>query len=467
MLQRLGPDGMSSDESEREGSMSRGARPKNPLYRVLTPVWRAEDVGTWLAAIDSVHMTARHEKGDFRGQYPRLRDRGGDVSQSTNFVPSLPITSYDRLWLESKRGVDFTVKPNRDEEYDFHHHNGASEETLPGYVIFAGSYREHIQHFLDIEAHVDSEDDTQDDPSAGPDALLDDFLVESSDSDSDEPNSTSTSKLGAQYYQREREELQASVDALRTRHGTSESLAHADSERWMSFLKYPPSIQDPELWRVRVRPRWEFSVVATILNKSQALKIPVSSAFYRDSIPGAVYIEGSYHDCVTVLDGINGVWLNHYNTSAIEHVHFSDRIALLDQTTSNPAPPKHTFVRLRCRGPYRHMLAFIKEVSTSSEVEVLVVPRSRSEGSFLPLALAMTEPSQTEPYIPPSPIHDTHHVYGLRIRHIPVRSLQLSPSHPTSTELTLLESSPLFDLNTLDIPSTVDPSNAWIPPRNS
>lgn len=74
-------------------------------------------------------------------------------------------------------------------------------------------------------------------------------------------------------------------------------------------------------------------VVATIFNKVLALRIDgVDSAFYREGIPGVVYIEARNYGAVhTVLKGINNVWLRYYKTDGgpIDLVPMSERLALL------------------------------------------------------------------------------------------------------------------------------------------
>ena len=58
IMQRLGPDGMSSDESDVEDG--RGgedpANPTRPIFRVVAPGWRAREVGEWLEPFDAIHL---------------------------------------------------------------------------------------------------------------------------------------------------------------------------------------------------------------------------------------------------------------------------------------------------------------------------------------------------------------------------------------------------------------------------
>ncbi|KAF9488277.1 hypothetical protein BDN71DRAFT_1436232 [Pleurotus eryngii] len=80
-------------------------------------------------------------------------------------------------------------------------------------------------------------------------------------------------------------------------------------------------------------PGRELVVVVTIFNKALALQIDgVNSAFYREGIPGVVYIEAhNYGAVLTILKGINNVWLQYYKAEGrpIDLVPISERLALL------------------------------------------------------------------------------------------------------------------------------------------
>jgi len=128
ILERLGVVGMSSDESDLD-ELPRypRARLENPRYYVLRPQWRAEALGDWLHIFDSVHMvTRRSQSGGSRGALPHLRlynAQSPKFSESKSFVRALPINAYNDVWLSNKHGSEYTVRPNRDEIYNFVHSN--------------------------------------------------------------------------------------------------------------------------------------------------------------------------------------------------------------------------------------------------------------------------------------------------------------------------------------------------------
>lgn len=106
MLDRLGIDGMSSDDSD----IDAGGLPQ---YRVTQPLWRAGSVGTWLRALDVLYLMHRRESGTTtRGAFPRRRLVTLLSSSSNKFVPGLPINAYKPTWLRSRLEVKNTVRPN-------------------------------------------------------------------------------------------------------------------------------------------------------------------------------------------------------------------------------------------------------------------------------------------------------------------------------------------------------------------
>lgn len=122
IIQRLGVDGMSSDESDFEGLVP-GHNDLPRHYRVLPSAWRAGIISRWLRVFDSVHMTCRRNRADMRGALPRPRVYMDDCRQSKNtkWVPGLPKNAYEPTWLESLPDINL-VRPNK-EIYDFGHHN--------------------------------------------------------------------------------------------------------------------------------------------------------------------------------------------------------------------------------------------------------------------------------------------------------------------------------------------------------
>jgi hypothetical protein len=124
MIQRLGIDGMSSDESD-YGELPRNppARMRPPRYYVLQPLWRHPDLSAFLETFDVVYCILRRLSISRRGAYARLRQQNATTvkySTSKAFVPGLSVSTYSANWLEARGDVEFVVFPSS-EPYSFTH----------------------------------------------------------------------------------------------------------------------------------------------------------------------------------------------------------------------------------------------------------------------------------------------------------------------------------------------------------
>lgn len=97
MLERFGIQGMSSDESDRDGAQLQ--------YKIRLPMWRNKKVTNWLRALDAAYnkLRASEDSSSTRGAQPHVRTpaRDGFTSTSRKFVSGLPINAYDENWLSS------------------------------------------------------------------------------------------------------------------------------------------------------------------------------------------------------------------------------------------------------------------------------------------------------------------------------------------------------------------------------
>lgn len=109
MLEELGPEGMSSDDSDREDR-------DLVRYRTRSPPWRADAVTRWLRMFDTISRIFRGETG--AGSNPRIRNSTSSKSDRKGFVPGLPINVYDPSWLESDARRKYDLFPAQ-ETYDF------------------------------------------------------------------------------------------------------------------------------------------------------------------------------------------------------------------------------------------------------------------------------------------------------------------------------------------------------------
>ena len=125
ILQRLGVNGMSEDESDCDdlpGAPEIRSRP--PRYYVVRPAWRARNLTAWLQTFDSMHILMRRMTGEpSRGAYPRQHIYNYTPvrpTRSTAFVSHLPSNAYDGEWLLSQYNSEIYVCPGIT-QYDFSH----------------------------------------------------------------------------------------------------------------------------------------------------------------------------------------------------------------------------------------------------------------------------------------------------------------------------------------------------------
>lgn len=123
ILERLGVEGMSSDESDTEEVIGNAyVRCNNTRYRVKRPVWRAVVLDAWLRVFDTCYIVWRRTSSDtMHGSAVHLRERSADNwSSSKRFVSGLEKNAYNSEWLATRANTDLTVYP-LDGLYTFTH----------------------------------------------------------------------------------------------------------------------------------------------------------------------------------------------------------------------------------------------------------------------------------------------------------------------------------------------------------
>ncbi|KAI9059345.1 hypothetical protein FKP32DRAFT_1579936 [Trametes sanguinea] len=116
ILQRLGVDGMSSDEEDIGAPYLR--------YRILRKPWRSEAVTSFLRVLDALHRwrRSRAAQGSIRGAPPRLRFMSTNVSENSRPVPGLPRNAYDDAWFNSRTAIQLEDLRANATAYNFTHH---------------------------------------------------------------------------------------------------------------------------------------------------------------------------------------------------------------------------------------------------------------------------------------------------------------------------------------------------------
>jgi len=123
ILEQLGPQGMSSDESDHEeATRDRMLGTRSPRYLVCLLHWRAGSLSDWLHILNSTYISDRRVNGASRGDFPRLRAHDPQDPHLSNHpskaIPGLPKNAYDLTWLSSQRNFAYGK-----EDYAFIHDN--------------------------------------------------------------------------------------------------------------------------------------------------------------------------------------------------------------------------------------------------------------------------------------------------------------------------------------------------------
>ncbi|KAI5981329.1 hypothetical protein EDD15DRAFT_2183621, partial [Pisolithus albus] len=133
VVQSLGLDGMSSDESDHEGHSGEAT------YHILDKDWRSRHVTAWLQMLDALHLRLRYS-GEWRttsGAWPHFRTSGLKESGKPA-VRGLPTDFYSRNWYQAQsdfmKGQLKAVKPSISLEI-------SAEYTKSAFVDIARFYR--------------------------------------------------------------------------------------------------------------------------------------------------------------------------------------------------------------------------------------------------------------------------------------------------------------------------------------
>ncbi|KAH9172229.1 hypothetical protein EDB89DRAFT_1851400, partial [Lactarius sanguifluus] len=118
ILDTLGPDGMSSDESL-----------VNPdthqlTYTVAKPDWRHPDLHNWLKVFNQLHHRNHINSWSLnkRGAFPHIRAGSHKVHKKEHAPTRLPINTYDPKWLEGRESLYLKhVLCPQTEQYNFNH----------------------------------------------------------------------------------------------------------------------------------------------------------------------------------------------------------------------------------------------------------------------------------------------------------------------------------------------------------
>jgi hypothetical protein len=118
VLDTLGPDGMSSDESLFDPDTHQ------MTYAVAKPDWRHPDLHHWLKIFDQLQHRNHINSWslDKRGAFPHIRLGSQKVHKKAHAPTCLPINAYNPTWLDSREPLYLKhVLCPKMEQYNFNH----------------------------------------------------------------------------------------------------------------------------------------------------------------------------------------------------------------------------------------------------------------------------------------------------------------------------------------------------------
>jgi transcription elongation factor SPT5 len=232
-------------------------------------------------------------------------------------------------------------------------------------------HRKPANRFLDVEAVVDDDEEEEDEDDDYGDVR--EFIEEAEIVTNDNTHHRS---LNRNLHREEEIDLEEQAAMLKERY-RRQPRYNADSDQVPQRLLMP-GVDDPSLWQIRVKAGRERNITVSILrkvfdHKLKGNEISVSSAFYRDSLPGLLFIEARTSSAVhDVVNGIVGVYLSR----GIQLIPIEEMAPLLRIKKKEINLQPGMWVRLK-RGKYTNDLAQVIDVDqiTSGVVGVKFIPR--------------------------------------------------------------------------------------------
>lgn len=242
------------------------------------------------------------------------------------------------------------------------------------------SHKRARNKFIDDIAEVsdDEEDEDEDDEEA---ATLREQFIAADDNEVDSESLKADSRLHRDFDRaREKsndENLEDLARSYKQRYGKNTQKYRGDRVL-VSQKLLMPSVNDPNIWAIRVTPGKEIDLIRQIMKKKLSLlgtkhPLEIYSAFQRKNFTGYIYIEASKVDAVDyALKGLVNVFLGRGKVL----VPIAEYPDLLRPTKTNDVQlAPGVYVRIK-RGHYKSDLAIVENISDNGlEVLCKLVPR--------------------------------------------------------------------------------------------
>ncbi|KAL5478474.1 SPT5 [Sanghuangporus weigelae] len=234
-----------------------------------------------------------------------------------------------------------------------------------------------VNRFLDLVADVDDEeDDEEEDEEDVRDAFFEEVTGEGDDLDDVNRRAAHHARFDRKHRELNDEDLaRIAQDVTRRYRPTAQRYTGDMNEIPQRLLM--PSVQDPNLWQIRVRPGKEREIVFALMRKALdqefgAKPLEILSAFQRDSLPGMIYVEArSSQQVAQAINGLVGV----FPSRGITLVPIEEMASLLQIKKKDTVVTPGSWVRIR-RGKYGGDLAQVIDIAENGEeVGLKFVPR--------------------------------------------------------------------------------------------
>ncbi|ORY19702.1 hypothetical protein BCR34DRAFT_595165 [Clohesyomyces aquaticus] len=230
--------------------------------------------------------------------------------------------------------------------------------------------------FLDVEAEVDDEDEEEEegDEEGGIEEVHPDDLDEQAGADLDDRRHRELDMKRQVDAQKDAEQLAKELDEKYRRREMQRAQKAAAGAVPLTL----PTVNDPSIWVVRVRPGKEREVIMAIMKRIEELMnarqpVRVYSAFERfSSVGGYIYVEAdAKQDMVSMIENIPNVFMG---TPQIP-IEVKERPDLLRKRAREPLE-EGKFVRMLKPALYKEDLAKVVEVHANGlDCTVQLVPR--------------------------------------------------------------------------------------------
>ncbi|KAH9931558.1 uncharacterized protein B0H18DRAFT_989959 [Fomitopsis serialis] len=278
---------------------------------------------------------------------------GGAVEENEEVEAEYEEEQEERPRKSSRRDYDEDEDEEDEEEEDPGADRGKKRRRTK---------RPAVNRFLDVEAEVDEDEDEEEDED---EYARDEFVV---GGEAEEDDVTRRAADHARFDRRERElndqDLAKIAENLNQRYKRTAKRFTSDAELPQRMLM--PSVEDPSLWQVRVRPGKERDLVFSLMRKALDLEfsnrpLQVLSAFQRPQRQ-------------QVSDACNGL-VGVFPSRGIVLVPIDEMASLLQIKKQDLTVTPGSWVRIK-RGKYQGDLAQVMDITENGEeVGLKFIPR--------------------------------------------------------------------------------------------